>query len=184
MTHSERILDDLLVLRIQQGSRPAFEHLARRWQQRLWRHALWLTGREDVAGDVLQESWLAIAKGIGRLQEPSAFRSWAYTIVTRAHTNRLRRRGRETTASPAELETLSATPPQASEKNASAAVTELRRALRRLRSDLRALVSLRYTEELSVSELAQVFDIPVGTVKSRLHQARQELKRILDKVER
>lgn len=80
----ERLLEELLVLRAREGSRPAFEELVRRWHERLWRHAYRLTGNEQAAADVMQESWIGVTRGITSLRDPASFRRWAYTIVTRA----------------------------------------------------------------------------------------------------
>ena len=66
---ADRVLDELLVVRVRQGSRAAFEQLVGRWQERLWRHARRLTGRDDVAWDVLQESWMAIGRGLPALRD-------------------------------------------------------------------------------------------------------------------
>jgi len=63
----------------------------------------------------------------------------------------------------------------------SQACDSLREALKRLPGDRRALLSLRYVEGFRTAEIAEVLDIPGGTVKSRLHQARLELKRLMEK---
>ncbi len=178
----ERVLDDLLVLRVQQGSRRAFEQLAQRWQERLWRHAYRLTGREDAAWDLVQESWMAVTRGIRKLRDPGAFRRWAYTIVTRAATNRLRRTGSEEQVAPEALDALPEDDGERTEREE--AVAWLRAALARLPGEQRALVSLRYLEHFELWELAEVFGIPEGTVKSRLHHARKQLKEILERTER
>ena len=74
----ERITNELLVLRCQEGDVAAFEQLVERWQERLWRHAWRLTGDENAAWDALQEAWIGISRGLRRLAEPAAFPGWAY----------------------------------------------------------------------------------------------------------
>jgi len=66
MSRRERIEDELLVLRSQEGDASAFEQLVGRWQERLWRHAWRLTGNEDAAWDALQEAWIGIGREGGR----------------------------------------------------------------------------------------------------------------------
>src|SRR5262245_23880302 len=78
---AERIQEELLVLDAQEGRREAFEDLFRRWHPRLLRFAWHLSGREDVARDVVQEGWIAIIKGLSGLSDPAAFPTWAYRIV-------------------------------------------------------------------------------------------------------
>jgi len=79
---SDRVLDELLVLRCQDGEANAFEELVGHWQRKLLRHALHLTGDADGANDVVQEAWFAIVRGIGRIDDPARFPAWAYRIVT------------------------------------------------------------------------------------------------------
>ncbi len=78
----DRALDELLVLRCQDGDGGAMDELVRRWHGRLLRHAWHLTRREDAASDVTQDAWVGIVRGIRRLSDPAMFRVWAYRIVT------------------------------------------------------------------------------------------------------
>ena len=94
MDARERIADELLVLRCQEGDIAAFEQLVERWQERLWRHAWRLTGDENAAWDALQETWIGISRGLGRLVEPAAFPGWAYQIVSHKCRDWLRRQRR------------------------------------------------------------------------------------------
>ena len=82
MNQNERLLDELLVLRCQEGDAEAFETLVGRWQERLWRHAWRLTGNESAAWDVLQEAWIGISQGMSRLTDAAAFPAWVYRIIS------------------------------------------------------------------------------------------------------
>lgn len=182
----ERLVEELLVLRAREGSREAFEELARHWHERLWRHAFRLTDSRDAAWDVLQDSWLGVARGLHRLEDPRAFRRWAYTIVTRTAADHLRDRPREGTQPNDRLdETLS---PAAADSEEAAdrdeAVRVLRGAIARLEAADRTLVSLRYLEGFELWEIASVLGLPEGTVKSRLHRVRKRLKELLERTER
>lgn len=79
---ADDVYDELLVLRCQEGDQDALDELVARWQRRLFDHARRLTQQTDAAWDVVQEAWMAIVRGIGRLQDPASFRPWAYRIVT------------------------------------------------------------------------------------------------------
>jgi len=184
MTHSrDRIGNELLVLACQEGKSEAFRRLVEHWQERLWRHAFRLTGRDDAAWDVLQEAWLAIANGIGKLQEPARFPAWAYTIVTRRAADWVagvvRREGREEDPRATLLEEQAAPEPEAD-----GAVQLLRRALRRLPREQRVLLSLHYVDGFGVREMGTILDVPEGTVKSRLHHARSQLRDIIERIDR
>ena len=69
----DTVLDEMLVLQAKGGDAEALSTLIERWQPRLYRHAVQLTSRHDVAADVTQESWLAVARGIRRLDDPACF---------------------------------------------------------------------------------------------------------------
>ena len=94
MKQRDQIYDQVLVLRCREGDEEAFGQLMDRWQERLWRHAFRLSGHEDAAWDILQESWLGISRGIQRLQDPAAFPGWAYRIVSNKCRDWIRREQR------------------------------------------------------------------------------------------
>ncbi len=189
MTRStDPIRDELLVLRCQDGELDALEELMERWQQRLWAHAARHADRE-AAWDVYQESCLAIVHGIRRLQDPASFRAWAYRIVTNKGRDHLARRQRQRRhrhqhqhleQTNGLLESVTAR----SGGDPMAETERLRVALDRLSPEHRAVLSLRYLDEMSFLEIADALGIPVGTVKSRLYYARNQLKQVLERQER
>ena len=89
------ILDELLVLRCQDGEAGAVDQLFRRWQPRLRRHAWRMTGEHDLADDAVQDAWMAILRGLSRLSDPATFPTWAYRIVTRKVVDLIRRKQRQ-----------------------------------------------------------------------------------------
>jgi RNA polymerase sigma-70 factor (ECF subfamily) len=168
----EQIIDELLVMECQDGSARALERLVSRWQRRLWRYAYRLTGDAQAAWDVTQESWLGVIRGLSRLNDPARFRPWVYRIVTRkAHDciagNVKTRRQR------AEMNPEAPEQDPVQERKAS---DELQSLLGRLPDQSRIVLTLHYLEGLPIAEIARVLSIPEGTVKSRLHVARNELK--------
>ena len=186
--NAERTLDELLVLSCHGGSSAAFAALHRRWHQKLLAHASYLLGRScrDRAEDVCQEAWLAIARGLPALVEPSHFRAWAYAIVTRRVADLRRKMGRSARVvdelrAESESANRSGATGDSSSGDPSGHQEQLRIALAQLSSDDRALLRLFYLDELSVAETAEALDIPAGTVKSRLFHARQRLRRALQR---
>ncbi len=171
----------MLVLSCCDGSKQAFAALHRRWHKKLLAHAGHLLGRSmrDRAEDVCQEAWLAIARGIESLSEPSHFRAWAYSIVTRRAADLRRTLGRAERATEG-LRQESANQTDAASDSESAAES-LRLALDTLSSEDHALLRLFYLDELSVAETAEALNIPFGTVKSRLFHARQRLRRAMQR---
>jgi RNA polymerase sigma-70 factor, ECF subfamily len=176
----ERAFDEYLVSLSQAGSTEALDGLARRWTPRLLRYATRLLGGSgtatDAARDVVQETWVGAIRGLVRLRDPAQFPAWIYGIATRkcadAIRTNVRRRTRETDAASGESVEDAALPLEQH--------IDLAEAIRRLPPWHRAAVHLYYREDLTVDEIATVMRVPAGTVKSRLHHARQALKRQLD----
>lgn len=173
MKNREQIIEELLVLRCQDGDGPAFGELVDRWQERLWRHARLLTGDDDAAWDVVQETWVAIVKGISRLQDAGAFPKWAHKIVNAKSVDWIRKRQSQRKLSD-NLALESASDQIGNEQD------HLRAALARLPVEQRSLLSLHYAEGYGMSEIAEIIGIPEGTVKSRLYNAREQLRKLME----
>jgi RNA polymerase sigma-70 factor (ECF subfamily) len=172
----DRVIDELLVMRCQGGSRESFDLLVRRWQQRLWRYARGLTGSSDAAWDVTQEAWIAILRQLRTLSDPAWFAPWAYRIVRNKCADYGRRASRRRNLA----ETLAGERQRVEENPASGGPGDaVAQALWRLPPGRRELLALRYVQDLNIVEIAVVLGIPAGTVKSRLHHAREQLRRML-----
>ncbi len=179
MSQGDRLNDELLVLRCQEGDTEAFEQLIGRWQRRLWRHAWQLTGDESDAWDATQEAWMGISRGIVRLVDPAAFPAWAYQIVSNKCRDSVRRKRRRREATETYSERM-----QRKERDALTVQEQsnnLNEALEQMSGPDRALLSLRYEEQFDTAEIARVLGVPEGTVKSRLFYARQRLRKYLEK---
>jgi RNA polymerase sigma-70 factor (ECF subfamily) len=164
----------------QAGSIEALDGLARRWTPRLLRYAARVLGATgdstEAARDVVQETWIGAIRGLRGLRDPAHFPAWIYGIATRkcadAIRANVRRRRREEGTEAGD--TVKSEPRLTSEQQ-----IDLATAIRGLPPIHRAALHLFYREELSVDEIASVLGIPAGTVKSRLHHAREALKRQL-----
>jgi len=170
----ERALDAFLVASARLGDQRSFAMLVTRWDSRLRAHAWRLLGNEDQARDVVQQSWVDIIRGLGRLQDDAAFPVWAYRIVSRRCAGMIasaRQRRRLDAA-------LAAEPP--ADSNEPQDYATLRAAVRALPPEQRAAVALYHYEEMSVAETAVALDVPAGTVKTRLMHARRKLRAMLE----
>lgn len=177
---AEQIADEILVMDAQSGRREAFDMLVSRWQKRLWWHALNLTGRSEAAWDVAQESWLDIVRGLTRLHDPAKFGSWAYRIVSHKAYDWRRRSGRECSA---EIEREDA-PAVAAEQGKHETASDVHDILRQLTAGAQVVLNLYYLEDFSLAEIARILGLPEGTVKSRLHTARIEFRKIWESLVR
>ena len=175
MNRQEQSADELLVLRCQEGDAGAFDALIGRWQEQLWRHAWRLTGREDAAWDVIQETWIAISRDIRRLNDVASFPAWAYRITSSRCHDWLRKECRQQRTVAAYAERIDRCPTDARDDQGTVQV-----ALSHLSGADRAILSLRYEQAFAVSEIADILQVPPGTVKSRLHYARERLRHCLE----
>jgi len=165
----EQLVDEILVMDCQSGSVRALEILVSRWQKRLWRYAYNLTGDSEAAWDITQESWLGIIKGLRKLQDPAKFKAWVYRITTNKSIDWIRKSKAVKQIGIEEIEE------QQSSQKKDTGVKEL---LEKLDIRKQVVLSLYYFEQLSVPEISVALKIPKGTVKSRLHSARKELKEL------
>jgi len=183
----EHIYDEWLVLRAQDGEIDAMNELVSRWHRRLGVHARCLVSDEASAADALQDAWYDIVRGIRKLADPAAYRVWMYRIVSRRCTDHLRRKRRwrdrmgfRASEAHSEVGLVDSRPPP----DATAQIVEesdrLREALASLPGERRAMLALRYRENLPLAAIAMVMNCPSGTVKSRLHEARRQLHTLLD----
>lgn len=178
----EDILDELLVLRCQDGDADALRDLVTRWQPRLGRFAWRLTAEREAARDITQDAWLAIVRGLSRLDDPARFRSWAYRVVRNKCADWTRRRVVEQRAE-RDVRGSGAlgSGDRLNETDSAGELRRMREALTRLPDEQRAMLSLHYLDGMSVAEIAGVLDVPLGTVKSRMHHARNCLKQALER---
>ena len=168
----QQLVDEILVMDAQEGKAKAMEMLVSRWQKRLWQHALRLTGDEQAAWDVTQQSWLGIIKGLRKLHDPASFKAWAYKITTNKSIDWIRKNKAVKQINIDEIQDQ-----QQKEKKD----TGLKELLQKLDVRKRAVISLYYFEQLSIPEVSAALKIPKGTVKSRLSKARKELKELYQK---
>lgn len=171
------VADELLVLHAQDGSVQAMNALAQRWHRRLLAHALSMTRNANDAADAVQESWLAIVKGLRSLHDPAMFKPWAYRIVTNKSADVLRRKYRDRAI---EKNLQANREPQVPGGDFNDESIALRRAIETLPVEHRTLLSMFYSAGMSVAQVAEALQLPAGTVKSRLHHLRNELRSAIE----
>ena len=161
--------DELLVRRAQRGERFAFEKLVERHEQRLYTLAARVLGSRDEAADAVQDAlvraWLALPKFRG----DARFSTWLYRItVNAAHDARAKRRAPPVEEPPDPVDPRD----RFAERELSG---ELQRALDALDESYRIAVVLYDVLGCSYAEIAELTEVPEGTVKSRIFRGRSEL---------
>jgi RNA polymerase sigma-70 factor (ECF subfamily) len=165
-----------LALRCQSGEPGAFEDLIAIMERPLLYYAASLTGNSDSALDVLQEVWIKAVRGIRKLENPGSLRSWLYTITHGIAVDRIRKNYSREQAEKVQYEGFhEAEEPSFAEENAAA----IHAALNQIGLHHREVLVLHFLEDLSLAEIAKVVGCSEGTVKSRIHYAKQAMKEIL-----
>jgi len=166
----------LLVIRSQRGDRGAMEELFLQHNQALGYYLRRML-RDGEAADLQQEVWLTVLRRLHQLREPAAFVVWLYQIARRKTLSRLQARGM---APLVELEAASAQiddyEPEFSADDAEA----IHKGLASLSPTHREAIVLRFVEGLTYEQIAEVTSTNTGTVRSRLHYAKLELRKHLE----
>jgi len=163
------LLERYWVARCREGDETALHSLIARHRQRLIRTASNLLRDRHEAEDVAQEAFLKAFREIAKLREDRAFSGYLYRICVRLCMDRLRLKR-------AELIEFDA--PQPSEGGRVETRVVIERLLTQLPADLRTTLVLREIEQLSYEEVAEAMPVPVGTVRSRLHTARERFRHL------
>ena len=185
--------DQQIVEWAKDGHEPAFRELVRRYERPVFSLIYRMVRDRGLAEDLAQETFVKVLNGIRSYRPEYKFSSWIFKIANNAAIDQLRRR---------DLDTLSldgapdAVTPDAMQATALPIATKdespldavvarelgstIELAIARLRPEYRACILLRHVEGHSYEEIAQMLDLPLGTVKTYIHRARNELRGYLD----
>ncbi len=175
MTYSA---DPELILQLQQGDLDALGGLYDRHRNLVFRTALAITGDKEAAADLLHDTFLRLFRFGARIDPDRPIEPWLYRMTANMAYTWIKQRGRWMQALREMADKVAresqVTPAQQAERNE--AWSELREALQGISPEKRVVVVLYYLNDLSVSEIAEILELPTGTVKSRLHYGRQALR--------
>lgn len=176
--------DFALIQRILAGDENAFESLIRKYQKQVHAHAFRKVGDFQAAEDITQETFLRVYQKLATLNDPVKFSSWLYAIVNHLciawHRKGLLQTGSLQEIHISEIETDAYSRYVAVEhaKATAEAQRELvKKLLARLKDSDREVVTLHYLEDMTSSEIGTYLGVSENTIKSRLHRARQQLKK-------
>lgn len=175
----DRVQFEWLALRCQAGDLNAFADLIAVMEKPLLYYATSLTGNQDAALDVLQDVWLKVVRGIRKLKDPGSIKPWLYAITHGVAVDRIRHDYRRDKAEQEQLDdAFNVDEPSFNEEDTAA----IRDGLNRLGVKHREVLVLHFLQDLSIQEIANVVGCSEGTVKSRIHYAKRQLKQILEGV--
>ncbi|MCX8038212.1 MAG: sigma-70 family RNA polymerase sigma factor [Candidatus Sumerlaeia bacterium] len=182
------------IQRAREGDLAAFDCLIRRYEDQVFSVAYRMVGDEDDAADISQEVFLAFFRHLKDYRGDAKISTWLHRITINTVKNfwsRRKRQGYDLTQSLDDCETgadeglspIEVIPDSAPDPRRVAAGVELaemvERQLQRIEPEFREVIVLRFIEELSYEEIAEITGEPLGTVKSRLFRARRLLKDLL-----
>ncbi|HEX9749049.1 MAG TPA: sigma-70 family RNA polymerase sigma factor [Methylomirabilota bacterium] len=187
LPESPGIDEPALIQRCIAGDAAAFEPLVEKYRQRVWRLAYQVLHDREEAWDVAQEAFVRAFHSLPSFRGQSAFYTWLFRITVNVATDRHRQRGARARAfgpeRVTEEEWARSTPDPGRGPDQEAARAEQRERIRRafdaLPPKARTIIMLSDVEGLSYREIAEVLNCPIGTVMSRLHNARKRLKGLL-----
>jgi RNA polymerase sigma-70 factor, ECF subfamily len=182
--------DDQIIERTLAGETDAFSLLVRRWERPIYGLSLRMLGRDEDARDVCQETFLAAFRNLQKFRRDAKFSSWLYRIALNACHSRLRKQGamveqsidqeddngRKFEIADSGLENLA----ERLQRNQRAEM--VRKALQALPTEMRQVIIMKEYEELTFAEIAEILQIPVSTVKSRLYTGLQQMGARLEKM--
>ena len=184
--------DQEIVARAREGHEDAYRELIRRYQRPVFSLVYRMVRDRELAEDLTQETFVKVLNAIDSYRPEFKFSSWIFKIANNAAIDHLRRR---------ELDTLSlegapdATTPdrveatalqisdhaesQLEEMEARELGSAIEKAIEALRPEYRSCILLRHVEGRSYEEIAEILELPLGTVKTYIHRARAQLKQAL-----
>ena len=184
--------DQEIVAQAREGREAAYRELIRRYERPVFSLILRMVRDRQLAEDLSQETFIKALNAIGSYRPEFKFSSWIFKIANNAAIDHLRRREVDTLSldgapNATSQDDIQATALQVGDKGETPLAelearelgTAIERAIGQLRPEYRSCILLRHVEGLAYEEIAQLLDLPLGTVKTYIHRARHELRGML-----
>lgn len=188
-----QLTDQQVVELARKGKESAYRELIGRYQRPVFSLIYRLVRDREKAEDLAQDTFIKVLNAIGRYDPAFKFSSWIFKIAHNTALDHLRRKEPETLSlqgSPhartdAEIEASTITPESGDENpeqytSSKEVGAVIEQAIGRLRPEYRTAIILCHVEGRAYEEIAQIMDVPLGTVKTYIHRARNELKKELE----
>ena len=179
--------EKILIGRVLEGDHEAFAELVKRHETQVYNLCLRMSGNPEDARDLSQEAFLKAWRGLRFYQFESAFSTWLYRLTSNVCIDFLRSRKRRPSVSltvdeeePVEMEVEDSSPTPEEQVLHREQQYAVAKAMEQLEDEFRQVLTLRVIHDLPYEEIAEIMDLKVGTVKSRLARARMKLKKLLE----
>ena len=164
--------EEIMVEAAKKGDKKAFEAIVKKYHNVLYYTALGIVGSGWEALDICQETFIKAFNSINSLKDKSKFRSWINRILVNKCNDYFRKNKNEVCVD--FIEETGGFIEEGREES-----IDLLRALSSLKENSRVVLTLRYFQDLSLKEIAAILDIPEGTVKSRLSNGLEEMRKLM-----
>jgi RNA polymerase sigma-70 factor (ECF subfamily) len=177
--------DQELISKATEGDSVAFEHLFNRYRDAIRQIYLQRTGgRGEDADDLLQETFIKVYLNLDRYDEKYTFGQWIYTIARNTFVDFMRKRRGDLSIDTIPSGPGAIVPPAASPTPEESFIhsqqqAQLEHHMARMTPRYRRLIELRFLREYSYEEISAELDLPMGTVKTQIHRAREQLCRFI-----
>ncbi|GGB72735.1 RNA polymerase sigma factor SigW [Fictibacillus barbaricus] len=180
-----------MVAQVKKGDQEAFEGIVDLFKDKIYRHCYRMVGNGHEAEDLAQETFLRAYRNINKYNSEFKFSTWIFRIATNLCIDRLRKKkpdyyldaevpGTDGANMYSQLSTEEPLPEEVVTENEQ--WNELQAEIMKLPEKYRTAIVLKYVEDLSLEEISQIMDIPVPTVKTRIHRGREALKKVFQMV--
>ncbi|MET1249521.1 MULTISPECIES: RNA polymerase sigma factor SigW [Sporolactobacillus] len=177
-----------LIKKVKKGDQQAFAELVERYKNSVFAICLRMVGNAQEAEDLSQEAFIRAYNHIDQYDHERKFSTWLFRIATNLSIDFLRRRksniSLDAVVPGTEGLSLNAMLPDQTEQPEELAVRKeteemVQNEIKKLPEKYRSAVVLKYIEDLSLKEISEIMDIPVGTVKTRIHRGREMLRKMM-----
>ncbi|KZE67551.1 RNA polymerase subunit sigma [Fictibacillus phosphorivorans] len=180
-----------MVTQVKKGDQEAFEGIVDLFKDKIYRHCFRMVGNGHEAEDLAQETFLRAYRNISKYNNEYKFSTWIFRIATNLCIDRLRKKkpdyyldaevpGTDGANMYSQLSTEEPLPEEVVTENEQ--WNELQAEIMKLPEKYRTAILLKYVDDLSLEEISQIMDIPVPTVKTRIHRGREALKKVFQMV--
>lgn len=180
--------DHLLIERVLGGETDAFGSLVHRWERHIYGLTLRMLGHAEDARDATQETFISAYTNLKHFRGDAKFSSWLYRIALNVCHSRLRRRTRRGDVSLDEQYEDAGFEPASADASIEEQMLDdqvgvhVRKALGAIPAEMRQVIVMKEYQELKFHEIAEILDIPISTVKTRMYTGLKELRKRLEHI--
>ncbi len=185
------LVEKQLAKKAKSGDRQAFTELIDIYKDRIYHMAYRMVNNREEAEDIAQETFIRVYSNLDRFDEAYKFSTWIYRIATNLCIDRIRKKkaqfsldesldGEEGLDGYSRLATNQLTPEM--EVVQGELQNEVQHAIQSLPSKYRSIVILKYLQDLSLAEISEITNLPISTVKTRIHRGRETLRKKLHQI--